>query len=175
MIPGKRRIKLSGLRDADEQPNDSGDDKGQAPIGQDSGTVETGEGLWSPPQFSLRSLIIAVTALCAACAVIKGFKLKWVDGFAEFAMLCTFGWLVIGLYRLVWCSWLAVRPAPKVAVRPAAYANPEDAFDAAFELEMQGDWDAAIAVYEDAARRWPEHAQYARSCIRQVEEKRSRL
>ncbi len=158
-----------------EQPNDSSDDNGEAPIGQDSGTVEMGEGLWSPPQFSLRSLIIAITALCVACAVIKGFKLDWVDGFAKFAMLCMFGWLMVGLYRLVWCSWLAVRPEAKVAVRPAEYANPEDAIDAAFELDMQGDWDAAIAVYDDVARRWPEHEQYARGCITQVEEKRSRL
>lgn len=239
MIPGKRRIKLSGFRDANEiarifesfmvdvayvdrvtddailivpdsvdldieadyawlrsvidetlhsagisgvkielcseQRNDSSDDNGQAPSGKDSGTLETEEGLWSPPQFSLRSLAIAVTALCVACGVIKGFKLNWVDGLAEFAILWMFGFLVIGLYRLVWCSWLAVRPEPTVVVRPAEYANPEDAFDAAFQLDMQGDWDAAIAAYNDAARRWPEHEPYARGCIRQVEEKRSRL
>jgi hypothetical protein len=138
--------------------------------------VEKGESLWSPPQFSLRSLIIAVTALCVACTVIKGFKLDWGNGFAEFAILGMFGWLMVGLYRLVWCSWLAVRPEPKVVIRSAAeYANPEDAFDAAFQLDMQGDWDAAIALYGDVARRWPEHEKYARGCITQVEEKRSRL
>jgi hypothetical protein len=240
MIPSKRRIKLSGYRDADEiakifassmvdiayvdrvvddailaipddpdldteasyewlrtvinealqsagisgvsielcsdQPNDPSNENGQNSISQDSGSVEKGESLWSPPQFSLRSVIIAVTALCVACTVIKGFKLDWGNGFAEFAILGMFGWLMVGLYRLVWCSWLAVRPEPKAVIRSAAeYANPEDAFDAAFQLDMRGDWDAAIALYGDVARRWPEHEHYVQGCITHVEEKRSRL
>lgn len=72
--------------------------------------------------------------------------------------------------------WLFVRPKAKIVIRPPAdYTNADDAFAAAFQLEMQGDWDAAIILYGDVARRWPEHEQYVRACITHVEEKRSRL
>ena len=51
---------------------------------------------------------------------------------------------------------------------------PTDALAAAFQLDVQGDWEAAIALYGEVARRWPEHAHYARECIAHIEEKRSR-
>ena len=70
--------------------------------------------------------------------------------------------------------WLFVRPKAKIIMqRPADYTNPDEAFAAALQLDMQGDWDAAIALYGEVARRWPEHEHYAQGCIREVEEKRS--
>jgi hypothetical protein len=54
-------------------------------------------------------------------------------------------------------------------------SNPDDALAAAFQLDMAGDWDAAVALYGEVAKRWPEHEQYAQERIRQVEEKRSRV
>lgn len=69
--------------------------------------------------------------------------------------------------------WLVVRPKSKVVIRPPAeYANPEDAVAAAVQLEMQSDLDAAIALYREVARRWPEHENYVRGCITRLEEKR---
>ena len=70
--------------------------------------------------------------------------------------------------------WLIVRPKPEVVMQsPAAYANPEDAVAAAIRLDMQGDWDAAIATLPQVARRWPEHEQYVQECITRLEERRS--
>jgi hypothetical protein len=156
--------------------NDSSDENGQDSIGQDSGCMELGEGLWSPPQFGLRSLMIAVTAICLVCAVIKSLELSPVYGCFGLAILGTLTWLLIGLYRLVWCSGPVVDQKAKAVLRPPAdYTNPDDALAAAFQLDMQGDWDAAIALYGDVARRWPEHGQYAQGCITQVQEKRSRI
>ncbi len=81
--------------------NDSSDENAQGSVGEDSSRVETGESLWSPPQFSLSSLITAVTVFCLACAVIKGFEFDWVVGFVGLAILGTFVWLMVGLYRIV--------------------------------------------------------------------------
>ncbi len=57
---------------------------------------------------------------------------------------------------------------------PAEYANSEDAVAAAIQLDMQGDWDVAIALYREVARRWPEHEHYVQECITRLEEKRSK-
>ena len=71
--------------------------------------------------------------------------------------------------------WIFVRPKAKIAVRPpTAYTNPDDALTAAFQLDMQGDWEAAIAHYREVARRWPKHEHYVLGCIDRIEEKRLR-
>ena len=55
------------------------------------------------------------------------------------------------------------------------YANPEEVMAAAFQHDRDGNWDAAVAIYAEVARRWPEHAAYARGRITEIEEKRSRM
>ncbi len=106
----------------------------------------------------------------------KGLHLKWAVGFYGAATFGMLAWLVIDLIRLVRCSEVVVplkaKPLPR---SPAEYADPYEALDAARELDLQGDWDAAIAFYADLARRWPEHEAYIRGCIQRVEEKQSRL
>ncbi len=50
--------------------------------------------------------------------------------------------------------WLLVRPPVKPVIRSAmGCINPDDALAAAFQLDMAGDWDAAVALYGEAARR----------------------
>jgi hypothetical protein len=82
------------------------------------------------------------------------------------------GFIVSTILTLI---WIALRRRANVAIRPPAeYADADDALAAAFQLDVQGDWEAAIALYGEVARRWPEHAHYARECIAHIEEKRSR-
>ena len=93
------------MQRSDEKPSspkgDSGGGTGLGSLGQDSGRAEAGEDPWSPPQFSLRSLMIAVTAFSFACAAIWGFQLDWAGGFIALAILCLFGWLIFNSVRIV--------------------------------------------------------------------------
>ncbi len=57
---------------------------------------------------------------------------------------------------------------------PGEYTSPDDALSAAFDLDMKGDWDAAIELYGEVAGRWPEHKQYALECIMRINEKQPR-
>ena len=82
------------------QPNDSGGEQGPSSAGQAPGRAEE-ESPWSPPQFSLGSLMIAATAFSLACGLIKMVCVDWLVGFLGLAILGFFVWFVIGLYRLV--------------------------------------------------------------------------
>ena len=65
--------------------------------------------------------------------------------------------------------WLAVRPRTKVVDRsPDDYTNPGDALAAAARLDELGEWDAAITLYDYAAKCWPEQQEYIRACIEDV-------
>jgi hypothetical protein len=89
-------------------------------------------------------------------------------GVFGFAALANFG-----LAAAHFCA--SFRRPVKTLMRPACgYSNAEDALAAAFQLDMHGDWDAANALYEEIARRWPDHAQYAQGRISEIEGKRSR-
>jgi len=69
--------------------------------------------------------------------------------------------------------WLAIRPSTRLAERPVDdYANADDAMDAAAKLDMLGDWDEAIVLYQYTAARWPEHEGYANQCIKAINNKR---
>jgi hypothetical protein len=46
---------------------------------------------------------------------------------------------------------------------------------AAFQLDMRGDWDAAIELYQVAASRWPQHAPYIANCIGEIRQKQSAI
>ena len=81
--------------------------------------------------------------------------------------------VAFGLAVAHWCASLR-QPAKTLMRLASAYANPENALAAAFELDMDGDWDAANALYGEVARHWPEHEEYARRRIAEIEEKQSR-
>jgi hypothetical protein len=153
-------------------------------------------------QYSLAGLLGLTTILSVVLSLLKWLQINF--GFAGVAWVIIFaiaGALYVG--SVAWaiadaqkrgCSgglvvllfaflgpmgavvWLFVRPSPQVVIRPPAeYADPDDALAAALQLDMQGDWDAAVAVYGAVARRWPEHEKYVQGCITRLEEKRSRL
>jgi tetratricopeptide (TPR) repeat protein len=70
--------------------------------------------------------------------------------------------------------WLLVRPRTKVVDRvPDDYSNPDDALAAAARLDQLGEWDAAITLYENAAKRWPDHHDYIANCLQQIKEKQA--
>jgi hypothetical protein len=73
--------------------------------------------------------------------------------------------------------WLAKRRSANADTTrtPFGYASPEDALADAFDLDMDGDWDAAVLLYAQIASRWPEHKQECRERLSQVEEKRLRV
>ena len=47
-------------------------------------------------------------------------------------------------------------------------------FDKALRHEQHGEWDEAIALYEQAAKKWPEQAAFARRCIAELREQQGR-
>jgi hypothetical protein len=70
--------------------------------------------------------------------------------------------------------WLLVRPRTKLVERPVeGYENADDALAAASQLDMLGDWDEAIALYQHAATRWPEHGDYINACINKINDKKA--
>ena len=78
-------------------------------------------------------------------------------------------WLFGPLSALI---WLCVRPSTKVSERsPESYSDPDDALAAAARLEQLGEWDSAISLYENVAKRCPEHHDYIATCVEQIKEK----
>jgi len=149
-------------------------------------------------QYSLAELLALTTIVAVGLSLLKWLKIKFGIDTVTFVIVgglyvgCTTwlfvdarkrgysGLVVVLLFTLTGplavVLWTFVRPKAKIVIRPAAaYTDPDDALAAAFQLDMQGDWDAATAVYSEVVRRWPEHGQYAQGCITQLEEKRSRV
>ncbi len=83
---------------------DSSGEAGQGSLGDDAGRVEGQENPWSPPQFSLSHLAIAVTAFCTACAVIKCLGVDWFGGFIGAAATGFLVWILVNCVRLVQLS-----------------------------------------------------------------------
>ena len=70
--------------------------------------------------------------------------------------------------------WLCVRPSTKVVERtPDSFSNPDDALAAAARLDQLGEWDAAIALYENIEKRWPEHHDYVAGCLKHIKDKQA--
>jgi len=66
--------------------------------------------------------------------------------------------------------WLAVRPKKADANRaPWEYKDPESALRAAARLDHKGDWESAFDLYAFVIRRWPNHRDYAISCIQDIQ------
>jgi hypothetical protein len=73
-------------------------------------------------------------------------------------------------------AWLLFRPRTTLAERPVQeYTNADDALAAAAKLDMLGDWDEAIALYQSAAARWPEHGAYVTECMKSIDRKKGGL
>src|SRR5215213_8122505 len=51
------------------------------------------------------------------------------------------------------------------------YQCSDDALHAATQLDMQGKWDAAVALYLLAKERWPENQAYIEQCIKDIKKK----
>lgn len=90
------------------------------------------------------------------------------------------GW-ALALFFLFWmCGpltallWWAVRPGTMVPDRsPDTYADADEALTAASRLDYIGEWDAAITLYEDIAKRWPEHHQYIANCVEHIKSRQA--
>jgi hypothetical protein len=87
------------------------------------------------------------------------------SGIAPFFLL----WICWPVSALI---WILVHPRIKLVERPVDdYANADDALVAASKLDMLGEWDGAIALYQQVAARWPEHENYVRECIKAIDGK----
>jgi hypothetical protein len=113
---------------------------------------------------------IAWLVACGGCAA-------WVVGDAQKrgksgGVIIILLWLCGPLSAL---AWLLLRPRTTLAERPVQeYTNADDALAAAAKLDMLGDWDEAIALYQSAATRWPEHGAYVMECMKSIDSKKGR-
>ena len=70
--------------------------------------------------------------------------------------------------------WLIVRPRDALIDQPPkSYDNADDMISAASRLEMLGEWNTAIVMYQQAASQWPEHERYAQECIGRIKRKQA--
>jgi len=130
---------------------------------------------------SIISIILGIICIALAVAAIPLWVASIVLAVRHARKQGDSVWLVVlflvlfgPLAGIIWLFfWLFFRPRTKVIQRSADdYAIPEDAIAAATQLDMLGEWDAAIALYRGAVERWPEHEHYIQECIRRIEEKR---
>ena len=49
----------------------------------------------------------------------------------------------------------------------------DEALATASRLDQRGEWDAAIALYENAAQRWPDQRNYIEACLKGIKEKQA--
>lgn len=79
----------------------------------------------------------------------------------------------IGIWAIVLLRQDGVRDSFSTTSRadPDELDNADDAIAAASKLDTIGDWDASIAAYHTAADLWPEHADYIRNCIADIQRK----
>jgi hypothetical protein len=110
------------------------------------------------------TLAIAVHGAIAGWVVNDAHK-RGYSGSVPLFWLCS-GGLVSGLI------WLCLRPGTRLVDRPVDdFANVDEALDAASKLDVLGDWDEAIVLYQYAAARWPEHEGYVKKCIKVINDK----
>jgi hypothetical protein len=69
-------------------------------------------------------------------------------------------------------AWLVIRPRTRLIDRdPEFYTNADDAMSAASKLDKLGHWDAAIELYQYAAKSWPENHEFLAACLANIKEK----
>jgi len=120
--------------------------------------------------FHLIGVAFGITLLVvygvSAAWLVNDAQKRGCSGIAPFVLL-----RFLGPFSVI--IWLFVRPRTKLVERPVHdYANADDALDAASKLDMLGDWDEAIALYQYAAERWPEHGSYIKACIKVINGKK---
>ncbi len=118
--------------------------------------------------------VLVGAGMFIALIVVWGGSTAWVVGDAEkrgYPAPAVFLLLnLCGPFGLL--IWLFLRPT-KLVERPVdGYANADDAVAAASRLDILGDWDQAIALYQYVATQWPEHAGYTSECIKAINDKR---
>jgi len=120
------------------------------------------------PVLTAAALFITWVAVCGGIAA-------WVAGDAQkrgYSGVVPLLWLCSG-GPLSAVIWLFLRPHTTLVERPVHdYANADDAIAAASKLDMLGDWDEAIVLYQYAATQWPGHAGYVQECIKVINDKR---
>jgi hypothetical protein len=121
--------------------------------------------------------LIALFLLIAAVVVIYVWCAAWAVGDAQKrghgGIILLLIWVFGPFAALV---WRFTRPRTKlIDKRPSDYDNPDSAIEAAVRLDSLGEWDAAIAMYQDAAARWPEHDAYIQQCIKSIEAKQAMM
>jgi hypothetical protein len=69
--------------------------------------------------------------------------------------------------------WLIVRPKEKIIDKDVdTFCNADDAIYAASQLDSEGEWDAAIFLYQHIEKEWPEFADYCQRCIAEIDAKK---
>jgi len=123
-------------------------------------------------QYSLAGLLGFTTIVSIGLSILKSLQVALGTYTLAFLMLFAIG----GSILIVACFASVAANAQKGVRRtPFGYASPEDALADAFQLEMDGDWDAAVLLYAQIAGRWPEHKQECRERVLRVEEERLRV
>lgn len=81
----------------------------------------------------------------------------------------------IGIWSLILLGRRDIRSsfAVPVDLDPDSLDSADDAFAHAARLDTIGEWDRAIATYQNAAQRWPEHGERIENCIAEITFKRS--
>ena len=112
-------------------------------------------------------------ALLWVCIALWAGSVVWVigdslnrgrSGLAFAIVLCSGPFCAIG--------WWLLRPPSKLTRWPLdRYTNADDALSAAARLEMLGEWDQAITLYEHVANQWPDQGEYILRCIDAVRAK----
>ena len=101
---------------------------------------------------------------CSMCGIVViDLELKW-----ERCPKCRH--LIQPLKRACVCGWSVMPPDDR---SPKDFTNCEDAIAAAARLDQLGEWDAAIAFYENIAQRWPEQRDYFAACVKGIKEKQA--
>ena len=68
---------------------------------------------------------------------------------------------------------ISFSPPEPAADHPGETREMDALFDEALRHEQHGDWNQAIALYEQAAKKWPEQATFAMNCVAELRERQS--
>ncbi|MEM6474498.1 MAG: hypothetical protein AAF802_33505, partial [Planctomycetota bacterium] len=105
-----------------------------------------------------------ITSRCEECGVVSEFPSS-LDGTTQTCPSCG-AYMDVG--SLGWAEDFDFGIQETESVKPLSL---EDAMDAALVLNQDGDWQEAIEAYRDIASKWPDHAEYAANCIKEIKRK----
>ena len=105
-----------------------------------------------------------VTSECEDCGESSEFPASQ-DGTTQNCPKCG-AYMDVGSF-----DWPEDYDAVEEELEPHVPDNVEDAIDAAALRDSEGDWDEAIAAYQQVANLWPEHKTYAENCIVEIRAK----